>query len=79
MSLFEELNIEILHIKDRLDTDVDDLIQLSAMRERTRLFNKIRDMIQEKDTNNDQIAASVLAWAWEELSTYALDQDISKL
>lgn len=68
MSYYTELELDIQELRKRTDINIDDLLELSALQERTRIFGKLRDLIQQKDSNNDYIAAEVLAWAWEELS-----------
>jgi hypothetical protein len=69
MSYHEELEINIEKIKKNVDVSIYDLEHLSAMRERVRLFNHIRDLIQQKDSHNDIVAAEVLAWALGELAS----------
>ena len=51
------------------DIDVQALIDLSASQERVRIFEKLVELIQEKDSNNDDIAVEVLSWAWQRLSS----------
>ncbi len=69
MSYLDELQEDIDQIRNSTDTNIDELMRLSAIQERVKIFNQLRDMIQEKDTNNDHIAADVLAWAWDRLSS----------
>lgn len=69
MSYLDELQHDIDQIRKSADLNIDELMRLSAIQERVIIFNRLRDLIQEKDTSNDAIAASVLAWAWEELSS----------
>ncbi len=69
MSYLEELEQDLATLRKSNNFNIDEMMRISATQERVKIFNRLRDMIQEKDTNNDQIAASVLAWAWEELSS----------
>jgi hypothetical protein len=69
MSYLDELQQDIDQIRNSADMNIDELMRLSAIQERVKIFNQLRDMIQEKDTNNDTIAADVLAWAWDRLSS----------
>jgi hypothetical protein len=36
--------------------------------ERVRIFSKLRNLIYEKQYENDDIAANVLGWAYEKLA-----------
>jgi hypothetical protein len=68
MSYVEELEQDLIALRKNTEIDIDELMRLSAIQERIRLFEKLRWLIQQKDSSNDIIAAEVLAWAWEELS-----------
>lgn len=68
MSYSEELEQDLIRLRNSTESNVDELMRLSAIQARVRLFEHLRDLIQEKDSSNDVVAANVLAWAWEQLS-----------
>jgi len=45
-----------------------ELYTLGATAERIEFFSKLRDLIAEKDSQNDDVASSVLGWAYERLA-----------
>lgn len=64
----DEIEEQLIKLRNNAELNIDELMRLSAFQERLRLFEKLRWMIQEKDSSNDIVAAEVLAWAWKELS-----------
>ncbi len=69
MSYYKELELDLAALRKSTDLNIDDLMRMSALQERVRIFEHLRTLIQEKDSNNDIIAAEVLSWAWEKLSS----------
>lgn len=69
MSYSEELSVDLSLLRNKTDIDIDSLIELAADKERAKIFEKLVELIQEKDSSNDEIAVEVLAWAWQRLST----------
>jgi hypothetical protein len=69
MSHLDELEEDLIALRKANNLNIDELMKLSALYERGVLFQKLRDLIQEKDSHNDIVAAEVLAWAWKELSS----------
>lgn len=65
MDYFEEINQEVLQRTANLDPTTIEVIKLS---ERIKIFEKLRNLIGEKDYENDEIAAAILGWAYERLS-----------
>lgn len=61
MDYLNEIHEELKNI----DPSIIDQVRLL---ERVYLFSKLRNLIQEKDSQNDQIAADILGWAYERLS-----------
>jgi hypothetical protein len=43
-------------------------VELIRMSERIKIFSKLRNLIYEKQYENDQTAADVLGWAYEKLA-----------
>jgi hypothetical protein len=67
MSYLDEVSQDL--IKAKLNNDIEEVERLSALYERGLIFQKLINLIQQKDSSNDAIAAEVLAWAWRELSS----------
>lgn len=68
MSYLEELEQDLIALRKSNSINVDELMRLSAIQERVRIFEKLVNLIQQKDSINDTVAAEVLSWAWEKLS-----------
>ena len=43
------------------------LIEMVRMSERVKIFSKLRNLIYEKQYENDQVAEDILGWAYEKL------------
>ncbi len=69
MNYSEDLEQDIIALRSSTDFKINQLMELAAMNERAKIFRKLGDLIQQKDSSNDVIAAKVLAWAWKELSS----------
>jgi hypothetical protein len=56
---------------DQLYSKIDDinaeLYSLGGEEERFEIFERLRELISEKEQQGDEIAASVLGWAYEKL------------
>jgi hypothetical protein len=44
------------------------IVEMIRMSERIKLFSKLRNLIYEKQYENDHIAADTLGWAYEKLA-----------
>lgn len=44
------------------------LIEMIRMSERVKIFSKLRNLIYEKQYENDQVAEDILGWAYEKLA-----------
>jgi hypothetical protein len=64
MSSFPE-DLDKLRFKN--DHNIDDIIRLVASHEKKKLLDKLRQLIQEKDSHNDIVAAETLSWALKQL------------
>jgi hypothetical protein len=60
-----EINMDISKNIDGIDPMTVELIRMS---ERVRLFSKLRNLIYEKQYENDLTAADILGWAYERLA-----------
>ena len=63
MSFPEDLD----KLRFKNDHTIDDIIRLVSAHERKVIFDKLRQLIQEKDSHNDIIAAETLSWALKQL------------
>jgi hypothetical protein len=60
-----EIDYDISKYTADLDTNTINIIRMS---ERVKLFSKLRNLIYEKQYENDQIATDILGWAYEKLA-----------
>lgn len=60
-----EINMDISKNIDGIDPMTVELIKMS---ERIKIFSKLRNLIYEKQYENDHIAADTLGWAYEKLA-----------
>lgn len=60
-----EIDYDISKYTADLDTRTIEIIRMS---ERVKLFSKLRNLIYEKQYEQDDLAADVLGWAYEKLS-----------
>jgi len=44
------------------------VVEMIRMSERVRIFSKLRNLIYEKQYDNDQVAENILGWAYEKLA-----------
>jgi uncharacterized protein YoxC len=65
MALTEEIQEDLNKYASNIDPMTIEVIKLS---ERVKIFNRFRELINEKEYQNDEIAASVLGWAYEKLA-----------
>jgi hypothetical protein len=60
-----EIDYDISKYTANLDPMTIEMIRMS---ERIRIFSRLRNLIYEKQYDNDVIAEDVLGWAYEKLS-----------
>jgi hypothetical protein len=60
-----EIDMDISKSIDGIDPMTVELIRMS---ERIKIFSKLRNLIYEKQYENDHIAADTLGWAYEKLA-----------
>lgn len=69
METAEEIQYAIDEILANIDDDrVIEILVLGQMSEKIRMFERLRDLIAQKQSENDDIAADVLGWAYERLA-----------
>ena len=59
-----EIDYDISKYTKDLDPMIVEIIKMS---ERVKMFSKLRNLIYEKQYENDNMAADVLGWAYEKL------------
>ena len=61
--------VEIDYDISRYTAEIDPMIvEIIKMSERVKIFSKLRNLIYEKQYENDHIAADTLGWAYEKLA-----------
>lgn len=65
MDYSEEIAQDLSKFASGLDPMTIEIIRLS---ERVKIFNKFRELINQKEYENDEVAASVLGWAYEKMA-----------
>ena len=60
-----EIDMDISKNIDGIDPMTVELIRMS---ERIKIFSKLRNLIYEKQYENDHVAEDILGWAYEKLS-----------
>lgn len=68
MDTAKEMRQDAEKLIEKISGASSDLFVMGANTERIRIFEKLRALIQEKDTINDQYAADILGWAYERLA-----------
>ena len=60
-----EIDYDISKYTADLDTNTVNVIKMS---ERVKIFSKLRNLIYEKQYENDHVAQDILGWAYEKLA-----------
>lgn len=68
MDTAKEMQHEAEKLIEKISGASSDLFVMGANTERVRIFEKLRSLIQEKDSINDSDAANILGWAYERLA-----------
>ena len=68
METIEEIQNHIDSLLAESDDNAIELLAYASLLERINFFAAFRELIQEKDNVNDQLASSVLGWAYERLA-----------
>lgn len=63
-----DFDVQYRMMMDKLDGITSEIYTIGAMEERASISAFLRDLILEKDMENDHIAVSVLGWALERMS-----------
>jgi hypothetical protein len=65
MDYFDEVEYDISKYTANIDPIIVETIRMS---ERAKIFSNLRKLINEKEYDNDEVAAHVLGWAYEKLA-----------
>lgn len=65
MEYLDEIHEEFTKISNDLDPTT---IETIRSYERVMFFERLRELIREKDIQNDEIASAILGWAYEKLA-----------
>jgi transcription termination factor NusB len=68
MDSVEDIETKVAELFQKSEDLNAELYTLGAMAERLEFFSKLRELIQEKESSNDQLASAVLGWAYERLA-----------
>ena len=63
-----ELDSDYLILETRLSLLVESFVKLGEMKSRQDFFDAFRQLMSEKQADNDEIAVQVLSWAYLELA-----------
>lgn len=68
MENIEDIEERVGQLYNKIDDINAELYSLGGLEERIEFFERLRELISQKEQEGDSIAASVLGWAYEELS-----------
>ncbi len=64
----DEIDTQLDKIKISVSAQLDRVEELGEDRQRIEFFDGLRQLIQEKDSQGDEIAVAVLVWAYARLA-----------
>jgi len=64
----EEILLELHNLINRIGTDGEQIFYLSSQLERFRIFEAMRDIMMQKQKDNDSIAEETIAWLWQTIA-----------
>jgi regulator of replication initiation timing len=67
MENIQDIEGRVDELYQRIDDIHAELYSLGGSEERIEIFERLRELISEKEQANDDVAAAVLGWAYEEL------------
>jgi len=68
MENIEDVEDRVEELYRKIDDINAELYSLGGAEERIEIFERLRELIAEKEQANDHVAAAVLGWAYEELA-----------
>lgn len=68
MDNLEEVEARVAELYQKSEDLNAELYTLGATAERLEIFEKLRSLIEQKDSEHDDIASNVLGWAYERLA-----------
>jgi len=64
----EEILLELHNLINRIGTDGEQIFYLSSQLERFRIFEAMREIMMQKQKDNDSIAEETIAWLWQTIA-----------
>jgi hypothetical protein len=68
MEHIQDIEARVDQLYSKIDDINAELYSLGGEEERFEIFERLRELISQKEQENDLIAAAVLGWAYEELA-----------
>jgi hypothetical protein len=68
MENIEDIEARVDELFQKSEDLNSEVYTLGAMAERISFFEHLRELIHQKEAENDEVAAMVLGWAYERLS-----------
>lgn len=68
MENIEDIEGRVDELYRKIDDIHAELYSLGGSEERIEIFERLRELISQKDQEGDTVASAVLGWAYEELS-----------
>lgn len=67
MEDIRDVEERVIELYRKIEDIHAELYSLGSAEERIEIFEKLRELISQKEQENDLVAAAVLGWAYEEL------------
>ena len=68
MEHIQDIETRVDQLYSKIDDINAELYSLGGEEERFEIFERLRELISQKEQENDLIAAAVLGWVYEELA-----------
>lgn len=67
METIQDIESKVDQLYSKIDDIHAELYSLGGEEERFEFFERLRELISQKEQEGDEVAAAVLGWAYEEL------------
>jgi hypothetical protein len=64
----EEILLELHNLINRIGTDGEQIFYLSSQLERFRIFEAMREIMMQKQKENDYVAEETISWLWQTIA-----------
>ena len=58
MPYYDDIELDLIALRNSTEINIDELMRLSARQERIKIFEHLRNLIQQKDSANDIVVIS---------------------